>query len=110
MTSVVLCLCCLQTIFEVGLKPGSSAIQVMQQKRSLHGNIVAKEREKRVITNETAEFVAEKPQEINEDDLQVCVCVCVCVCVRVCVRACVRVYILCRNAIMTVLFSVIPSL
>ena len=55
----------LQTIFEVGLKPGSSAIQVMQQKRSLHGNIVVKEREKRVATSKTADFVAEKPQEVK---------------------------------------------
>jgi ATP-dependent RNA helicase DDX54/DBP10 len=60
-----------QTIFEVSLKPGSSAVQVMQQKRSLHGNIVTKEREKQVVPKESSLSTANSVGEVDEEGLQV---------------------------------------
>ena len=41
-----------QTIFEVTMRSGSGAVQVMQQKRSYHGNVIAKKQQKKAAVEE----------------------------------------------------------
>ena len=66
-----------QTIFEVSMKAGSSAVQVMQQKRSYHGNVITRKQQKKVLEEEgnkaSEEGVADgrSQEQSTDNDLKV---------------------------------------
>lgn len=60
------------------MKSGSNAVQVMQQKRSYHGNVIAKKQQKKAAVEEEDEQTSERggadgrgQEQSSESDLKV---------------------------------------
>ncbi len=66
-----------QTIFEVSMKAGSSAVQVMQQKRSYHGSVISRKQQKKALKEEDSKISEEgvadglSQEQSTDNDLKV---------------------------------------